>query len=84
MIVTDNNLKVSKFRLMRGITIFTKFADQPEFVGLGLDDLQKQLEKEPEKSSLRIAGVGAINQILRVKRDREQKTLSSAPALNSA
>jgi glucitol operon activator protein len=84
MLITDANLKVTKFKLMRGMTIFARFADKTEFVGLSLDELQTLLEKEPEKSSLRVAGISAINNILRVKRDREQPKSAAAPVLTPA
>ena len=84
MLVADKNLVVTKFKLMRGMTIFARFVNRDDFTSLSLDDLKKTLEKEPAKSSLRIAGIGAINQIIRVKQDREQTTLSVAPALTPA
>jgi len=84
MLVTDVNLKVTKFKLMRGMTIFARFADRPDYAGLSLDQLQHQLEAEPEKSSLRVAGLSAINQILRVKRDREQPKTTAASVLTPA
>ncbi|MDE2383799.1 MAG: transcriptional regulator [Alphaproteobacteria bacterium] len=84
MLVTDASLKVTKFKLMRGLTIFARFADRPDFVGLDLAELQARLEQEPKKSSLRIAGISAINQILRVKRDREQPDTSAAPGMTPA
>ena len=84
MLVVDKNFIVTKFKLMRGMTIFARFVNRDDFAGLSLDDLKNTLEKQPEKSSLRVAGVGAINQILRVKQDREQTILSAVPALTSA
>jgi len=84
MLIADANLKVTRFKLMRGMTIFARFADRPDYVGLSLDELQKQLEMEPEKSSLRAAGISAINQILRVKRDREQPKSAAASVLTPA
>lgn len=84
MLVTDANLKVTKFKVMRGMTIFARFANRPDYVGLSLDELQKQLEMEPERSSLRVAGLSAINQILRVKRDREQPKSAAASVLTPA
>ena len=84
MLVADKNLVVTKFKLMRGMTIFAHFVNRDDFANISLDELKNVLEKEPAKSSLRIAGIGAINQILRVKQDREQTALSAAPALTPA
>ena len=84
MLVVDKNFVVTKFKLMRGMTIFARFVNRDDFTGLSLDELKNALGKEPEKSSLRIAGEGAINQILRVTQNREQSTLSAEPALTSA
>jgi glucitol operon activator protein len=72
MIVATTDLKVSKFLLMRGSTVFASFKPQEEFVGLTLAEVLQKLSDEPKKSSLKEATEKAIQQIMRVKQDREQ------------
>jgi DNA-binding transcriptional regulator of glucitol operon len=73
MIVTDEALKVSRCVMMKGMTFFAKFQPLPQYEGKTIAELQAALASEPEKSSLRLAATSAINQILRVKRDRDAK-----------
>jgi len=73
MIVTDDALKVSRCVVMKGMTFFARFQPLPQYEGKTLEEMQAALAAEPEKSSLRLAATSAINQILRVKRDREAK-----------
>ena len=71
MMVTDSNLTIKKFMMMRGATIMAPFREMTEFVGLSFDELNKKLADEPKKSSLKAAAENAIAQIQKVKRDRE-------------
>lgn len=83
MIVADEALKVERFLVMRGMTFFADFKEMPEYRGLSVPELQRELAKEPEKSSLRTAAESALTQILRVQRDRETAK-KAAPELAHA
>lgn len=72
MIVASTDLKVKQFLLMRGSTVFASFKPQEEFIGLSLAQVLEKLSDEPKNSSLKEATEKAIQQIMRVKQDREQ------------
>ncbi len=84
MIVADKALKVERFLVMQGMTFFADFKDMPEYTGLSVPELQQELAKKPEKSSLRTAAESALTQILRVQRDRETAIQKAAPELAHA
>jgi len=69
IIVADPQLRITRFNLMRGITVFAPFNEMTEYHGLTIAELQTRMQAEPEKSSFRDATTSAINQILRVERE---------------
>jgi len=71
MLVTDSDLTVKRFTMMRGATIMAPFREMTEYAGLSFDELTKKLADEPKKSSLKAAAENAMAQILKVKTDRE-------------
>jgi glucitol operon activator protein len=71
MMVTNNDLVIKKFMLMRGATILAPFRELCEYEGLSFDQLGQKLADEPKKSSLKAAAENAMAQIQRVKKDRE-------------
>ena len=72
IIVATTELKVNQFLMMRGSTVFASFKPQEEFLGLSLAQVLEKLSDEPKKSSLKEAAEKAVQQIMRVKQDREQ------------
>lgn len=71
MLVTDGNLTIKKFVMMRGATIMAPFRELNEYAGLSFDELSRKLADEPKKSSLKAAAESAIAQIQKVKQNRE-------------
>ncbi len=71
MIVTNGDLTIKKFMLMRGVTFLAPFRRLNEYEGLSFEQLSQKLADEPKKSSLKAAAENAIAQIQRVKKDRE-------------
>ncbi|TCJ18893.1 transcriptional regulator [Rubrobacter taiwanensis] len=73
MLVTDEGGSVIRRALkMRGATVFARFREAPELVGVGLDELRSGEREEPrsERGTL-LAARRAIEQIDRIRAERE-------------
>ncbi len=59
---------------MRGMTIFARFQEAPDLVGMGLDDLRVEGQDEPYDKSTMLAARRATEQIDRIKQEKERAT----------
>ncbi|MBF6632566.1 transcriptional regulator GutM [Microbacterium sp. APC 3898] len=55
IVVIDDTGTVVESRLMRGVTVFSRFEPFPEYIGLPLDALKASLGEEPEDRAFRMA-----------------------------
>ena len=74
MLVADENDVVKRVLRMRGMTIFARFKEAPEFVGMRLDELRIGDREEPYDKSTMLAARRAVEQIDRIKQEKERTT----------
>jgi glucitol operon activator protein len=58
---------------MRGISVFARFKAAPDLVGLGLDELRDEKKEGPYEASTMLAARRAVEQIDRIKAEKEEK-----------
>jgi glucitol operon activator protein len=59
---------------MRGMTIFARFKEAPDLVGMRLDELRVGDREEPYDKSTMLAARRAVEQIDRIKQEKERTT----------
>ena len=74
LILADGNDVVRKAFRMRGMTVFARFKEAPDLVGMSLDELRVEGREEPYDKSTRLAARRAIEQIDRIKQEKERTT----------
>jgi glucitol operon activator protein len=74
ILVADENDVVKRALWMRGMTIFARFKEAPDLVGIGLDELQLEDREEPYDKSTMLAARRAVEQIDRIKEEKERAT----------
>src|SRR5215217_9613964 len=74
ILVSDGNDVVSRALRMRGMTIFARFKEAPDLVGMGLDELRLKDWEEPYDKSTMLAARRAVEQIDRIKEEKERAT----------
>ena len=74
ILVSDGNDVVSRALRMRGMTIFARFKDAPDLAGMSLDELRAEGREEPYDKSTMLAARRAIEQIDRIKQEKEGVT----------
>jgi glucitol operon activator protein len=62
---------------MRGMTIFARFKEAPELVGMGLGELRSEDREGPYEKGTMLAVRRAIEQIDRIKREKERTAAMS-------
>jgi glucitol operon activator protein len=62
---------------MRGMTIFARFKEAPELVGMGLGELRSEDREGPYEKGTMLAARRAIEQIDRIKREKERTAAMS-------
>ena len=62
---------------MRGMTIFARFQEAPEFIGMGLDELRNEEREGPFEKSTMLAARRAVEQIDRIKQEQARSTAMS-------
>ena len=72
ILVADENDVVKRASRMRGMTIFARFKEAPELVGIGLDELRSEDREGPYEKGTMLAARRAIEQIDRIKREKER------------
>jgi len=74
MLVADENDVVKRALRMRGMTIFARFKEAPDLVGMRLDELRVGVREEPYDKSTMLAARRAVEQIDRIKQEKERTT----------
>ena len=74
ILVADENDLVKRALRMRGMSIFARFKEAPDLVGMGLDELRVGDRQEPYDRSTMLAARRAIEQIDRIKQEKERAT----------
>ena len=55
---------------MRGATVFARFEEAPDLLGMGLDELREKGREEPYEKATMQAARRAIEQIDRIKEEK--------------
>lgn len=74
ILVADENEVVKRALRMRGMTIFARFKEAPDLVGMSLDELRVEGCEGPYDKSTMLAARRAIEQIDRIKQEKERAT----------
>jgi glucitol operon activator protein len=74
ILVSDGNDVVRRALRMRGMTIFARFKEAPDLEGMSLDELRAEGREEPYDKSTMLAARRAIEQIDRIKQEKEGVT----------
>jgi glucitol operon activator protein len=74
MLIADENDVVKRALRMRGMTIFARFKESPDLVGMRLDELRVGDREEPYDKSTMLAARRAVEQIDRIKQEKERTT----------
>jgi glucitol operon activator protein len=74
ILISDENDVVRRALRMRGMTIFARFKEAPDLAGMSLDDLRAEGREEPYDKSTMLAARRAIEQIDRIKQEKEGVT----------
>ena len=74
ILVADVNDVVKRALRMRGMTIFARFKEAPELAGMRLDELRVEDRQEPYDKSTMFAARRAVEQIDRIKQEKERTT----------
>ncbi len=62
---------------MRGMTIFARFQEAPELVGMGLDELRYEEREGPYEKGTMLAARRAVEQIDRIKQEKARSAAMS-------
>lgn len=71
ILVSDEDDVIKKALRMRGATVFARFQEAPDLVGLSLDELRSEEREGPYEKATMQAARRAIEQIDRIKAERE-------------
>ena len=74
ILVSDENGVVKRALRMRGMTTFARFKEAPDLVGMRLDELRVEDRQEPYDKSTMFAARRAVEQIDRIKQEKERTT----------
>ena len=74
ILVVDEGGKVTKALRMRGRSVFARFNEAPELVGLNVDDLRKEKREGPYEAATMLAARRAVEQIDSIKAEQEVST----------
>jgi len=74
ILVADGNDVVNRALRMRGMTIFARFKEAQDLVGMRLKELRVGDREEPYDKSTLLAARRAVEQIDRIKQEKERTT----------
>ena len=77
ILVADEDDVVRRALRMRGMTIFARFQEAPELVGMGLDELRYEEREGPYERGTMLAARRAVEQIDRIKREQARSAAMS-------
>ncbi len=70
ILVCDEDGVVSRAVRMRGMTVFARFQEAPELVGLSLDEMRDGERKRPYEKATTLAARRAVEQIDRIQSEK--------------
>ena len=74
ILVADKHDVVRRALRMRGMTVFARFNDVPDLVGMSLEELRAEGREDPYDKSTMLAATRAVEQIDRIKQEKERTT----------
>ena len=74
ILVTDENDVVRRALRMRGMTVFARFREAPELVGMSLDELRDGEREGPYERATMLAAKRAVEQIDTIKSEKARAT----------
>ena len=74
ILVADEHDVVRRALRMRGMTVFARFNDVPDLVGMSLEELRAEGREDPYDKSTMLAARRAVEQIDRIKQEKERTT----------
>ena len=77
ILVSGEDGVVRRALRMRGMTIFARFKEAPDLVGMGLDELRDEAREGPYDEGTMLAARRAIEQIDRIKQEKAGTTTMS-------
>ena len=77
ILVTDENDVVRRALRMRGMTVFARFREAPELVGMSLDELRDGEREGPYERATMLAAKRAVEQIDTIKSEKARATTMS-------
>jgi glucitol operon activator protein len=72
ILVVDMSDTVIRALRMRGMTVFARFKEAPELVGMKIGELRDEGREGPYEAATMLAARRAVEQIDRIKADREE------------
>jgi glucitol operon activator protein len=72
ILVVDMSDTVTRALRMRGMTVFARFKEAPELVGMKIGALRDEGREGPYEAATMLAARRAVEQIDRIKADREE------------
>jgi len=72
ILVADDNGVVKKALRMRGMTILARFREAPDLVGMSVDELRLPEREGPYEKATMLAARRAVEQIDRIKEEKEK------------
>jgi glucitol operon activator protein len=72
ILVVDEDGVIGKALRMRGMTVFARFEEAPDLIGLRIDELRDEDREGPYERATMIAARRAVEQIDRIKAEREE------------
>jgi glucitol operon activator protein len=76
LVVGENDL-VKRALRMRGMTIFARFKEAPDLVGIKIDELRNEEREGPYEKGTMLAARRAVEQIDRIKQEGARSTAMS-------
>jgi glucitol operon activator protein len=77
ILVAGENDVVRRALRMRGMTVFARFKEAPELVGMRVDELRDEGREGPYEAATMLAGRRAVEQIDRIKEEKARSTAMS-------
>ena len=77
ILVASEDDVVRRALRMRGMTIFARFQEAPELVGMGLDELRYEEREGPYEKGTMLAARRAVEQIDRIKQEKARSAAVS-------
>ncbi len=77
ILVVDESGVVKRALSMRGMTIFARFKEAPDLVGIKIDELRNEEREGPYEKGTMLAARRAVEQIDRIKQEKERNAAMS-------